>query len=359
MLIQLDWNRTSRYIKTCFGRFKQHAARTFALLFAVGLCLSLVLSACSSSNAPNSNPASAGKPSQGKEKVVRIGYQKSGSLYLLKTKGGLEKRLAPLGVGVEWTEFTAGPPLLEALSVGSLDFGQTGDAPPIFAQAAGSPLVYVANTKPSPESVAIIVPKNSPIRQLTDLKGKKVGFTKGSSAHYLVVQALGSVNLQPDDIKTVYLSPSDARAAFEKSGIDAWAIWDPFYAAAQRDAGARVLVDGKGLTPFREFYLASQTFANNRADLIEPIVQEIQNLGDWAIANPRAVAEFLAPKLRIDVAILEQAERRRKRYGAQLIEQEAIAEQQQIADTFSKLKLIPKQINIKDAVVALKQQKTQ
>ena len=84
-----------------------------------------------------------GLPALAANRTLRIGYQKYGTLVLLKERGTLEKRLAPAGYEVSWTEFPAGPQLLEALNVGAIDFGTTGEAPPIFAQAAGAPLVYV------------------------------------------------------------------------------------------------------------------------------------------------------------------------------------------------------------------------
>src|SRR5205823_12105586 len=121
---------------------------------------------------------------------IRIGFQKYGTLVLLKTRGLLEERLKPLGWSVQWTEFPAGPQLLEALNVGAIDFGTTGEAPPIFAQAAGAPLVYVGYEPPAPKGEAIIVPKDSPIQSVADLKGHKVALNKGLNVHYVLVLAI-------------------------------------------------------------------------------------------------------------------------------------------------------------------------
>src|SRR6201991_1423823 len=150
------------------------------------------------------------------DKVVRIGFQKYGKLVLLKGKGTLEGRLKAIGYSVEWKEFPAGPQLLEALNVGAIDFGSTGETPPIFAQAAGAPLVYVAHEPPAPKGEAILVPKDSPIKTLADLKGKKIAFNKGSNVHYLLVKALEKAGLKYGDVQPVFLAPADARAAFEK-----------------------------------------------------------------------------------------------------------------------------------------------
>ncbi len=176
---------------------------------------------------------------------LRIGYQKSAvNLVILKQQGVLEKRFP--GTRVSWLEFPAGPQLLEALSVGSLEFGLTGDSPPVFAQAAGKDLLYVGAEPPKPDSSALLVLKDSPLRTLADLKGRRIAVQKGSSAHYLLVKAVERAGLQWADIQPVYLAPADARAAFERKSVDAWAIWDPFYAATELAIQPRVLATGRG-----------------------------------------------------------------------------------------------------------------
>src|ERR1700742_1983713 len=112
--------------------------------------------------------------SYGQDKVVRIGYQKYGKLVLLKGRGTLEGKLKPLGYSVTWTEFPSGPPLLEALNVGSVDMGVTGETPRRSAQAAGAPLVYLAYDPPAPRGQARLVPKDIAIKSVADLRGKKV-----------------------------------------------------------------------------------------------------------------------------------------------------------------------------------------
>ena len=205
-------------------------------------------------------------PGQAQDKVVRIGFQKYGKLILLKSKGTLEKKLEPLGFKVDWTEFPAGPQLLEALNVGAIDFGTTGEAPPIFAQAAGAPLVYVAHEPPAPRGEAILVPKDSPIKTVADLKGKKVALNKGSNVHYLLVKALEKAGVGYADIAAAFLPPADARAAFEKGAVDAWVIWDPFQAAAEAATGARTLADGDGLVANHQFYLGAKSFVERQPE---------------------------------------------------------------------------------------------
>src|SRR6201997_3516915 len=158
--------------------------------------------------------------SYGQDKVVRIGYQKYGKFVLLKGRGTLEGKLKPLGYSVTWTEFPSGPPLLEALNVGAIDFGITGETPPIFAQAAGAPLVYLAYDPPAPRGEAILVPQDSPLKSVADLRGKKGAFNKGSNVHYLLVRSLEKAGLKYTDIQPVFLAPSDALAAFTRSAVD-------------------------------------------------------------------------------------------------------------------------------------------
>jgi sulfonate transport system substrate-binding protein len=280
---------------------------------------------------------------------LRIGYQKYGTLTILKARGDLEKRLAPQGVDVKWTEFPAGPQLLEGLNVGSIDFGTVGEAPPIFAQAAGADLVYVANQPPAPAGEAIVVAKESPIRSVAELKGRKVALNKGSNVHYLLVKALEKAGVKYSEIQTVFLAPADARAAFERGSVDAWVIWDPFLAAAEKQLGARVLADGKGLVSNHQFYLASRPYADKQPQVIRAIVEELARLDRWAEGNSREVAAFLAPQIGLDVGVAEVAAGRFA-YGIVPITATVAAQQQKIADAFFELKLIPKAIRIADAL---------
>lgn len=282
---------------------------------------------------------------------VRIGYQKFNTLNILKSRGTLEKALAPLGLSVEWNEFAAGPQLLEALNVGSIDFGHAADTPPIIAQAAGTPFVYVAKEPPYPRGLAVVVRKDSPIGSIKDLKGKKVAIGKGWNVFNLLLVALEKNGLSLKDIEPVFVSTAaDARSAFQQGSVDAFGTWDPFYAVVERSLDIRKLVDGKGLVANPTFYLASRNFAEKRQKLITTILGEVQKIDAWANANPIEVAKFLAPQLKVDALDLERATRRRK-YGVQPITKYDVTSQQEIANRFYDLRLIPKKISIKDAIV--------
>jgi len=285
--------------------------------------------------------------SYGQDKVVRIGYQKYGKFVLLKGRGALEDKLKPLGYSVAWTEFPSGPPLLEALNVGAIDMGVTGETPPIFAQAAGAPLVYLAYDPPAPRGEAILVPKDSPLKSVAELRGKKVALNKGSNVHYLLVRALEQAGLKYTDIQPVFLAQSDALAAFTRGSIDAWVIWDPYEAAAEASTGARILADGTGLVSNYQFYFSSRKFLTDNGKAVDVVLEALNETDDWTKNNIDAVAEQLSPSVGLPAAVLA-ASLKRESYGILPISSEVIASQQRIADTFFALGLVPKVITVSD-----------
>jgi len=319
--------------------------------------LALLASACGKADeAKTSTPATTGSASapaaaekSGEQLAVRIGYQKIGSPFLLKERSEpLVKALADKGAKVEWIEFQAGPPILEAMRAGAVDIGYVGETPPVFAQAGGVPFVYVASDAPAPKSEAVLVRKDSPIKTVADLKGKRVALNRGSNVHYLLNEVLESAKLALTDIEVTFLAPADARSAFDTGKVDAWVIWDPFQAAAEI-AGARILRDGEGLVQNRFFYVARRTFAEEHPELVRVVLKEFATLSDWAGTHPEEAAQLLAKSSGIAYEALLTAEKRHT-YGLKAITPEIVAQQQEIADTFSKLQVIPKSIKIADAV---------
>lgn len=281
-------------------------------------------------------------------KELRIGYQKYGTLVILKARGSLEKRLADKGVAVKWTEFPFGPPLLEAINVGSIDVGTVGESPPIFAQAAGADLVYIGNEPPAPAAEALIVPKDSAVKSVGELKGRKVAVAKGSNANFLLIKLLENAGLKLSDIEVVYLPPADARAAFESGRIDAWAIWDPFLAAAEKQLNARILADGRGAVANHQFYLSSRAYAEKYPDIVRILLEEIDKVDQWGKQNPKEVAQFIAPLIGIELPVVEVAAHRLS-YGVKPVTPEVLDAQQKIADKFYEVKLVPKQVRVSDA----------
>jgi sulfonate transport system substrate-binding protein len=284
--------------------------------------------------------------------TLRIGFQKSASLLTLqKSSGSLEKRLGALGVAVKWVEFPAGPQLLEGLNVGAVDVGYVGEAPPIFAQAAGARFVYIGHDPAAPEAEAIVVPKDSAIQSVAELKGRKVALNKGSNVHYLLVKALEKQGLKLADIQPVYLPPADARAAFERGAVDAWAIWDPFLAAVEKQSGARQLQDGRGLVNNYAYYLAERGYAQAQPNVIQALFDDTQAQAAALKANVKAAAAVIAPLQGLEPEVVEKS-LARYQFGVKPLTPGVAAEQQKIADTFHALGLIPKPIRVADALPA-------
>lgn len=280
---------------------------------------------------------------------LRIGYQKAASLFVLqKTQGTLEKRLAPLNATVKWVEFPAGPQLLEGLNLGAVDVGFVGEAPPIFAQAAGAKFAYIGYDPAAPEAEAILVPRNSVIKSVAELKGKKIALNKGSNVHYLLVRLLEKNGLKPSDVQPVYLPPADARAAFESGHVDAWVIWDPFAAAAEKAIAARVLADGKGVVNNYQYYLGERGFVAKNPKVIQALFDDSVAQGAWLKANLKKAAALIAPLQNLPVDVVELS-LQRYQFNVRPVPDSVIAEQQKLADTFFDLKLIPKAIAVRDA----------
>lgn len=227
--------------------------------------------------------------------AINIGYQKANIFALLKYRGTLDEKFKQQGIQVRWIEFPAGPQMLEGLNVGSIDLAATGDAPPAFAQAAQADLIYLAHSPANPKTEAIVVPGDSPIKTVADLKGKRVALNKGSDVNYLLVKALEEAGLSYRDITPVYLTPSDARAAFQRGAVDAWVIWDPFLAEVESNAGARQIRNAEGLVPHYTFYLASRKFAETWPQTAEQVINELASLSQWANANPTDAAGRFQP----------------------------------------------------------------
>ena len=283
--------------------------------------------------------------------TLNIGFQKYGVLPIIKARGDLDKALKEKGVNVKWVEFPAGPQLLEGLNVGSVAFGESGEAPPIFAQAANSNLVYVANQPAAPLAEALIVPKDSAIQSVQDLKGKRVVLNKGSNVHYLLLKVLEANHLKLDDIQVVYLPPADARAAFEKGAVDAWVIWDPFFAAAEKQLNAKVIATGQNLVNNRQFYLADRKFAEQHPDVLKIVVNELNTTTQWVSQHQTDAAKLLEKPTGLPLDILNTSISRMG-FGVTPISNDVVKKQQDVANAFYQKKLIPNKINIQAAVLA-------
>ena len=285
---------------------------------------------------------------QGSVKEIRVGYQKNGVLVIARQQAALENHFKPAGIEVKWVEFSSGPPMMEAMNVGSVDYGAVGDSPPVFAQAAGAAIVYAAG-QPVTNGQGILVPADSSIRSIADLKGKRVGFTKGSSAHNIVVQTLEKAGLTYSDITPIYLTPPDAGPAFANGGIDAWSIWDPYFAIGETKQNGRILVNAFEITKSNSFYIANRDFAKSHGPILQQIIDVTTSTAQWAEAHRDEVAKSLSAVTGIPLDIQTVAAKRSS-FAVGPITEDIIATQQGVADRFFKLGLIPKPVVVRDAV---------
>lgn len=283
-------------------------------------------------------------------KQLRIGFQKSSINFAITKQQKLLEQEFP-NAKVTWNEFPAGPQILEALAVGSIDVGVTGDAPPVYAQAAGKPLYYIAYETAKPLASAILIPKGSSLKQLADLKGKRIALQKGSSAHFLLVQAVRKAGLKWSDIQPIWLTPADARAAFQKGAVDAWAIWDPYYASTELEDQAKVLATGKNLSPNYTFYLAAPNFVQQHPQAVTGLLKQINQADRWVQQHQSETASLIGKSTGLKPAVSSLFVQRRPRPSAAApLNAQVIAEQQQLADIFSQQGIIPNSIRIKQAV---------
>lgn len=282
-------------------------------------------------------------------KAIRIGTQKGGYFPAVKARHTVEDAFKPLGIEIQWVDFQFGPPLLEAINVGSIDFGAVGDTPPIFAQAANARIRYAAAVKQDGDTQAIIVPKDSGIRTLADLRGKRVAFGKGSSAHNLLVAALEKADLSWSDITPTPLAPADATAAFVKGSVDAWSIWDPYLALAELKQNARVLAFNKDIQDVYSFFIVGTDFVEKYPSLVARLDTVFAAEGAWANANHEEVAKAQAEATGVDPEAVRRSVDR-SNFRVIPVDNEAIRSQQAVADRFARLGLIPKQVKVSDIV---------
>src|SRR5690625_811427 len=312
------------------------------LLWSSLALLMLIVIGCSSQE------VSSAKQDE-EDNVVRIGYQKNGPLVILKSLGSLDEKLESNGYDVEWKEFQEGPALVEALNAGSIDIGRTGNSPVIFAQAAEASFVILAAGKSKFHGSGILVRENSNIKQIKDLKGKEIGFAKGSSSHFLLVKALEQDGLNYEDIDPAFLSPGDARVAFEQGNIDAMVVWDPYTASTELHSEGVLLTNGEGLSSDRDFFVATRTFIDNHQSIGDILIEEVSKSSDWSNNNHHELVEMLVPLLNIEEDSIRMAVERRT-YGVDDINEEIIEEQQDIANLFYELDIIPTEINVRDVM---------
>lgn len=281
---------------------------------------------------------------------VKISMQRSSVLFtVLKVKGTLAERLAPLGFTPSWHLFTS---VIEPMNAGAVDIhADVADAVPIFTQSAKAPLTFYARERGAPSAEAIIVPAESPIRTVADLKGKTVGVSRGSGSHYVLAAALRRAGLSLGDIKPAYLQAPEGAVAFEQGALDAWSIWDPFLAFAEAKRPVRVVAYGSGLTSYHRYYLVNDSFVAAQPGVVATVYRSLVEAGAWMKANPEEAVALLAPVWGDLPPAVVAAANRRRTYAVEPVERAQLGEQQAIADVFYEAKLIPRRIDATDVPI--------
>ncbi|MEU7871487.1 aliphatic sulfonate ABC transporter substrate-binding protein [Dactylosporangium sp. NPDC049140] len=275
------------------------------------------------------------------DEPLRIGYQRFGGLSLVKAR----KAEAP---GTTWNLFESGPALTEGTKAGAIDIGQVGEAPPIFAAAGRIDFRIIGTSQPVPKGEAVLVKASRGYTSFKDLKGKKVALNKGSNVNWLLVKLLAANGMTIKDIDVQYLKPADARPAFDNDQVDAWIIWDPYFALAE-NAGVKVLVDATGLANNREYLLVSPQALRSKSAKIREFLKTYREVTDWGIANPAERVKILAPELGIPEDVAGRALQRSAQPLAAISPQIG-DELQQIADGFTDLQLIPGKVDMRSRV---------
>jgi sulfonate transport system substrate-binding protein len=277
--------------------------------------------------------------------TLRVGDQKAGSQVLLQSAG----ELTGVSYNIKWSQFTSGPPLLEAANAAAIDVGAVGNTPPIFAAAAGSKITVIGAGAQNLAAQAVLVPKTSSIRTIQELKGRRIALARGSSAHALLLNVLKKAGLGFGDIQPQYLQPADALSAFSAGRVDAWSIWDPYAAQAEARTGARILVDGNGFGTNYNFNVASHQALKDKAKVaaLDDYLTRLNRAYLWAATHQRDWAKTWAQQIGLPLPVAEVAVRRRVIRPVRL-DDSVISGEQRLADAFFDARLIPGRLRFAD-----------
>jgi sulfonate transport system substrate-binding protein len=273
--------------------------------------------------------------------VLRMGDQKGGSQALMEAAGvlgGLPYRL-------EWKQFAAASPLLEALNAGAVDGAFAGDAPTTFALAAGLPGKIIAANRSPGQGTAIVVAKGSPIRTVEDLKGKRIGTGKGSIGHYLVLAFLQRQQWTANDVALAFLQPADAKAALAGGSVDAWAAWSTYVAQATLAEGGRVVVDGRGLISGLTFQVATDAAIATKREALDDYVRRLSAARRWALDHVDDYAVKWAAEIGVSTDVAALAYRNEASLPV-AIDAQVIADEQHTADVYTAAQVITRHLDV-------------
>ncbi|MFF0730237.1 ABC transporter substrate-binding protein [Streptomyces chartreusis] len=310
---------------------------------ALILPLALLLTACGGNSSAATDTDGQGSL------TLDVGDQKGGSEAILRAAGELEN----LDYKIKWSTFTSGPPLLEAVNAKAVDIGGVGNTPPVFAAGAGSKITAVAAFKGTSKGDAILVPKDSKLTRPEQLKGRSIAVTQGSSANYQLVASLRKAGLSLSDVEVKYLQPADALAAFTAGKVDAWAVWDPYTSQVLLSKQGRVLTTGDGITNGLTFQVAAPSALQDKrkAAAIKDYLQRLRRATAWVYDHQEEWAKVWAKDTGLPYEVALASVRRTNATRVSVaVDKPLVASEQEIADTFTELKLIPNKVDFGDFV---------
>lgn len=308
--------------------------RTSGRLLAVSLLVAGLLSGCvtrqdnsTSQAAPETVPLS-----ELSGVTLQIGDQKGGTQALLRAAGALEN----LPYQVAFSTFTSGPPQIEAAAAGKIDFAITGNTPPIFGAASNARVKVVSAYDGGGFGDQVLVPADSPIRSIADLRGKSIAIAKGSSAHGHILVQLNRAGLSPADVTLIFLQPADALTAFTQHRVDAWAVWDPYTAAAEQELPVRSIARATGITNGAGFGVASDAALADplRNTALADLLQRYAKAVKWANDHRADWVQRYAADVGLDPEVAAVAQGRSLRLPTDLSDQ-LVATEQEMADLFA------------------------
>ncbi|MFI5795722.1 ABC transporter substrate-binding protein [Streptomyces sp. NPDC051677] len=306
------------------------------------LPLALLLTACGGNSSAGTG---AGGGTDGKGSLtLDVGDQKGGSEAILRAAGELKN----LDYKIKWSTFTSGPPLLEAVNAGAVDIGGVGNTPPVFAAGADSKITVVSAFHGASKGDAVLVPNDSKLTKTAQLKGRSIAVAQGSSAHYQLVASLEAAGLTLSDVKVKYLQPADALAAFTSGKVDAWAVWDPYTSQVLQAEKGRVLTTGEGVTNGLTFQVAAPSALKDgkKAAAIKDYLDRLRRATAWVYDHQEEWAKVWAKDTGLPYEVALASVRRTNSTRISVaVDKPLIASEQQIADTFTELKLIPRKVD--------------
>jgi len=318
----------------------------------------LAAAGCSSSSSSSTGSSGSSSPSASSSAstavnlssvTLNVGDQKGTGAEAVLSAAGL---LSTLPFHVNWSDFTSGPPMLEAMASGSVDIGGVGDAPPVFAASGGEAVEIVgARETPDGDQDAVVVPKNSPITSIQQLKGKKIAYGSGSSGNYNLLTVLTKAGLTTKDVSLVNLQPAEALAAFTSGSVDAWDIWPPYVQQVVAQNGARVLATGAAYGSPYSFEVASKAAVADpaKAAAIKVYLATLDKAYIWTATHPSAWAVAWGKAAGLPTSVMDVAAKIDATTPV-MVTSVTISSEQNLVDQFFAAGLIPNKVDISNFI---------